>query len=174
TFAKWPVGSEVFYHIDAPNNDGLSNECVIDDIVNGANAWSDVTAGINLTHNINPGSGVVGLNEVNDIIMRDESNGSAIAVTYTWYLRKGRQIVEFDMLFYDETWTFYSLSCSPGSCDGDPYGFYIETIATHEFGHGIGIDHNRCPESIMYPYADNCMTNTLTVDDEACVSNLYK
>ncbi len=171
TFAKWPVGSEIPYHIDAPNNDGLSHDCVINDIVNGANAWGDVTAGINLIYDDTAGYGVVGLNEVNDIIMRDESSGGAIAVTYTWYYRKGRQIVEFDMLFYDKDWTFFSLSCSPNSCNG---GFYVETIATHEFGHGIGIDHNRCQTSIMYPYADYCATNTLTTEDEACVSNLYK
>jgi hypothetical protein len=171
TFAKWPVGSIVPYHIDAPNNDGLSNNCVVNDIVNGANAWSDVSAGINLTHDPSAGYGAVVQNYINDIIMRPESSGSAIAVTYTWYLRKGRQIVEFDMLFYDEIWTFFSLSCSSGSCDG---GFYVETIATHEFGHGIGIDHNRCQTSIMYPYADYCTNNTLTTEDETCVSNLYK
>lgn len=171
TFAKWPVGSDVFYHIDAQNNDGLSKNCVIDDIVNGANAWSDAAAGINLSYDSGPGYGAVAQNWINDIIMRPESSGSAIAVTYTWYYRKGRQIIEFDMLFYDKIWTFFSLSCAPDSCDG---GFFVETIATHEFGHGLGIDHNRCQTSIMYPYADYCATNTLSTDDEGCVSNLYK
>jgi len=171
TFAKWPLGSDVYYHIDAPNNDGLSNNCVINDIVAGANSWSDFTTGINLYYDNNPGYGAVFQNWINDIIMRPTSSGSAIAVTYTWYYKKGRQIIEFDMLFYDAAWIFFSLSCSPESCDG---GFYVQTIATHEFGHGIGIDHNRCTTSIMYPYADWCMTNTLTAEDESCVINLYK
>jgi hypothetical protein len=161
----------VSYHINAPNNDGLSNNCVINDIVNGGNAWSNVTSGINLFYDSSPGYGVIDQNWINDIIMRPVSSGSAIAVTYTWYYRKGKQIIEFDMLFYDEIWTFFSLSCSPTACND---GFYVETIATHEFGHGIGIDHNRCQTSIMYPNADYCATNTLTNEDETCVSNLYK
>ena len=67
------------------------------------------------------------------------------------------------------TWPFFSRNGGE-SCSG---GFFYQTIATHEFGHAVGIDHNRCADSIMYPYASYCETNTLTAADLACLAKLY-
>lgn len=169
TFAHWPEPN-VLYYINPDNDDGLTQNCVKSDINAGAAAWNSASS-INLTFDGTIGSTQVNQNFINEIFFRDTASGSTIAVTYTWYYRKGRRIVEFDMVFYDGAWEFSSLTCR----DGCSLGFFVQTIAAHEFGHAIGIDHNRCKTSIMYPYADRCADNTaLSDDDIACVSNLYK
>ncbi len=169
TFAHWPE-TEVPYYINPANNDINNPDCVTDDIIAGAEAWNSESS-INLTFAGTTATKVVDHNYTNEIFFRDEASGSTIAVTYTWYTRRGRKIVEFDMVFYDGAWEFFSLTCGNGCIEG----FFVQTIAAHEFGHGIGIDHNRCKTSIMYPYAEFCAENTaLSDDDKACVSNLYK
>ena len=113
---------------------------------------------------------VVSSSNANAIFFRDDPSGSTIAVTYTWYTKRGG-ITAFDMVFYDSC-DFFSLSESCNSvCDT---GFYLRTIAAHELGHAIGLDHNRCQSSLMYPYASYCEENLLSPDDTACVQNLYQ
>ncbi len=167
TFARW-LNTDVLYHINPANND-VSGNCAVGDIVDGAGAWNSACK-INLIYDKSPGAGTVAPNYINDIFFRPESSGSTIAVTYTWYYRKTREIIEFDMVFYDGAWKFFGLHCDGGCFQG----FYIQTIATHELGHAIGIDHNRCTTSIMYPYASYCETNALSAEDAACASSLYK
>lgn len=170
TFAHWPE-PDVPYYINTLNNDNMSSVCVEDDIVEGATAWNSTSGNISLNFSGNTSGDNVDPSDENIVFFRDEKSGSTIAVTYTWYTRKGKKIVAFDMVFYDGAWRFFSLNCSPGDCNE---GFYVQTIATHEFGHAIGIDHNRCKTSIMYPYASYCDTNTeLSSDDNACAANLY-
>ncbi len=99
------------------------------------------------------------------IFFRQTKRGSTIAVTYTWYNTRTRAISEFDMLFYAGAWKFFASGCSGG--------FYLDVIATHELGHAIGINHNNCTSSIMYPYANYCTTALLSQDDVNCVRSLY-
>lgn len=167
TFASWPQPN-VPYYVN-PSNHDVTRACAINDINAGASLWNDVS-GINMTYSGTTGDAEVSQNFRNVIFFREAASGSTIAATYTWYTRRGRQIVEFDMIFYD-SWQFYSFVCAGGSCNDD--GFYIEIIAAHELGHAIGIDHNRCQSSIMYPYADYCGTSLLSPDDTACAAKLY-
>lgn len=172
TFAHWP-DPNVPYYINPDNDDISKDNCVNGDIIAGAASWNS-ESNINLNYAGTTGTKIVEQNFTNEIFFRDAKSGSTIAATYVWYYRKGRRIIEFDMVFYDGAWKFSSLTSSKckDSCDG---GFYVQTIGTHELGHAIGIDHNRCKTSIMYPYAGFCDENTvLSADDKACVSNLYK
>lgn len=166
TFASWPL-NDVPYYINPANND-MSDPWAEADIVSGAGEWNSVS-GISLFCIGFTGTDVVNQNFNNEIFFRSVSSGDTIAVTYTWYYRKGKQIIEFDMVFYDY-WNFFSLENAPGSCDG---GFYLKVIAAHELGHAIGIDHNQCLDSIMYPYAVYCGDELLSPDDAACAIKLY-
>jgi hypothetical protein len=166
TFAKWS-SPDVAYFIN-PNGGDMSGDCVIGEIGASASAWNDVS-GINLQYAGLTTFAKIDSSDGNIIFFRDDPSGSTIAVTYIWYTKKGG-ITAFDMVFYDK-WDFFALlgSCKQ-NCGG---GFYLEPIAAHEFGHAIGLDHNRCQDSLMYPYADYCEDGLLSPNDEACVQSLY-
>ena len=59
-------------------------------------------------------------------------NSNVIAVTSVWYTRTTKEIVEFDMLF--NTAFEWSTSIKP-----DPDKMDLQNIATHEFGHAVGL-----------------------------------
>jgi hypothetical protein len=53
--------------------------------------------------------------------------------------------------------------------------FDIQTIATHEIGHMLGLDHSGLGDAVMYPYGDTGVSGsaTLSVDDAAGIAFLY-
>jgi hypothetical protein len=161
TYAAWP-NPHVAYKVNIAGADGDENNA-LKDIQAGAAAWGGV-----LFYDGSSSQSGAEYNGENTVSFYGGASGSAIAVTYLWYNKRTKTMLEFDMYFF-EVWPFFSLSGSE-PCSG---GFYYQTIATHEFGHAVGIDHNRCAESIMYPYASYCGTNTLTADDVACLAKLY-
>jgi hypothetical protein len=166
TFARWTT-EPAFYYVNPANKD-MSPACAVDDINAGAASWSQA---FNLQYAGATAASRVKQNYINEIFFRKGKSGSTIAVTYTWYYRSTGQIIEFDMAFYDGAWDFVPLtgSCRT-TCNG---GFYLRTIAAHELGHGIGLDHNNCTTSIMYPYADYCETNQPDSADLACAKTIY-
>ena len=163
TYAAWP-SPPVDYMVDTDGAD-VPDQNALNDIEMGAAAWGDV-----LHYAGDAQYRVAAYNGENSVFFNDVSSGSAIAVTYLWYNKKAKVMLEFDMYFFEEAWKFYSLTRGD---DCSNSGFYYQTIATHEFGHAVGIDHNRCASSIMYPYASFCGTNTLTAEDQACLDRLY-
>jgi hypothetical protein len=104
---------------------------------------------------------------VNLVVFRNASSGSAIATTYWW--SSGSRIVDADIVFWDGAFRFFSGSTG---CSG---GFYIEDIAAHEFGHALGLGHSTVTGTTMYPSVSSCnATNrTLDADDIAGVQALY-
>ncbi len=164
TIAGW-AGYPVPYFVNPNCSDIGSN--VKTDIENGAREWVVSGKEILICAGTTPSTNIA-YNRKNEVFFDNSSSGNAIAATYMWYSRKGGQMLEFDMIFYDAAWTFFSGST------GCTYGFYVQTIAAHEFGHAVGLDHNRCTSSLMYPYADFCETNTATADDLACLAKLYQ
>jgi len=165
TFAHWTTKSALYY-INPDNND-MPSGCAISDIGAGAASWGSA---FNLEFKGQTTASRVTQNYVNEIFFRKGKSGRTIAVTYTWYYTSTGQIIEFDMAFYDGAWTFVPFTCSQTACNG---GFFLRTIAAHELGHGIGLDHNNCTSSIMYPYADYCETNLPDANDIACAKTIY-
>jgi hypothetical protein len=168
TFAKWPSMTVPFYI--NPTNKDMSTDCAVNEITAGAISWNAIS-GINLQFSGETDTAIIKSDYENVIFFRDDPSGSTIAVTYIWYTKKSGTITAFDMIIYD-SWAFFGLggSCS-STCNND--GFYLQPIATHELGHAIGLDHNRCQSSIMYPYASYCEDESLSGDDATCVQGLY-
>lgn len=165
TFARWPSNSATF--LLNPNCNDMTSDCTYSEIDRGAGDWQP-------TFNLVIG-GTTSMTRVkqdyqNIVFFRKARDRSTIAVTYTWYNRTTGIIIEFDMMFYDG-WKYFSFnnSCT-SACNG---GFYLSVIAAHEFGHAIGLDHNGCQDSIMYPYADYCDSSLVQEIDRSCAQTIY-
>jgi len=104
---------------------------------------------------------------INLIMFRNAASGSAIATTYTWF--SGTRMLEADMVFWDGGFQFFTGS------SGCSNGFYIEDIATHEFGHALGLGHSTLGSATMYPSISTCsqQSRSLDPDDIAAVLALY-
>jgi len=156
------------YRLNPANQDGLPIAAVEASVKNGADTWQ-VQSGAPVGFQFAGLStdNTVSLDSTNLVMFRNESNGAAIATTYTWM--SNSNIIEFDMVFWDAGFTFYTGSTG---CAG---GFYIEDIAAHEFGHALGMAHSTVPSATMFPSTPPCNTSlrTLADDDIAGIRSLY-
>ena len=159
--------SPVSYYINPANMD-LPTAAIEPAIRAGAVAWQQ-QSGANFsfafagystqTTNTNDG--------INLIMFRNASSGSAIATTYTWF--SGTALIDADMVFWDAGFQFFT------GTSGCANGFYIEDVATHEFGHALGLGHSTVASATMYPSISTCsqQSRTLDPDDIAAVLSLY-
>jgi hypothetical protein len=159
--------SPVPYYINTANMD-LPGSAIEPAIRAGADAWR-VQSGANFafafagfsTQATNTNDGI------NMIMFRNEASGSAIATTYTWF--SGTRLIDADMVFWDAGFQFFT---GASGCSG---GFYIEDVATHEFGHALGLGHSTVAGATMYPSISTCsqQSRSLDSDDIAGVLSLY-
>ncbi len=104
---------------------------------------------------------------INLVMFRNASSGSALATTYMW--SSGARMLDADIVFWDAGFQFFTGS---SGCSG---GFYIEDVATHEFGHALGLGHSTIATATMYPSISTCsqQSRSLDADDIAGVLALY-
>ena len=162
----WPVRT-VPYYVNAANLDIDPSEAEAA-IRAGAETWAtQSSAGIALTYaGTTTGSSIVN-NGRNEVFFRNDSNGSAIATTYSWY--SGSSIIDTDIVFWDAAFTFFS---GTAGCSG---GFYIEDVVAHEFGHALGLGHSADSTATMYASASYCSQSfrVLASDDIAGIESIY-
>jgi hypothetical protein len=164
--ATWsPV--PVPYYINTTNLDlpGVAAESAMQA---GANVWANQSgASVGFTYMGSSTQTTTGFDQLNLVVFRNASSGSAIATTYWW--SSGSHIIDADIVFWDAAFLFFSGSTG---CAG---GFYIEDIAAHEFGHAIGMGHTDITGATMYPSVSTCSqgNRTLEADDIAGARFLY-
>ncbi len=90
-----------------------------------------------------------------------------IAVTPITYNVGTGAILDADIIFNGDDHSF--------STDKSGGTFDVQSIATHEVGHFLGLDHAASLASTMYPYAETARTvaRSLTADDIGGVSEIY-
>jgi hypothetical protein len=76
----------------------------------------------------------------NELVMAGPENfdSGVIAVCYTWYYTDTNEIFQFDIAF--NTYFNWGDADSDGNDVGDPNVMDLQNIATHELGHGFGLD----------------------------------
>lgn len=165
---KWKV-QQVPYYVN-PQTPDLTPEEVVAAIQTAADAWSmQSDASIRFQFAGTTASTVNGMDRVNNVIFRNESNGSTLAATYYWYSTSTGEMVDFDMIFYDAGYRFFT---GTDTCSS---GYYVEDVGTHEFGHALGLGHSSVSTATMVQGQGSCSTwkRSLDPDDVAGVESLY-
>lgn len=142
----------VNYSINTGNPQGLPQSFITSAISTAAETWDSATSKelFNNTYTIDSGAQYGVRDNKNSIVFGSYSNSNVIAVTSIWFTRYGKQIVEFDMLF-NTYFTWGDATVNPAVMD-------LQNIATHELGHGAGLDDIyavSCSTVTMYGYSDN-------------------
>jgi hypothetical protein len=164
---KWGI-SQIPYYINPVNGD-MSETDAITAIQAAAMNWtSQSNAAISLYYMGRTSGSSLTKNDRNEVFFRNASAGSTAAEVYWWYDSNYR-LVEADMVFYDGGFRFF-----PGS-SGCASGLYLEDVATHEFGHVLGLGHSSVSTATMAPSVQWCSmaTRSLDGDDLAGVEALY-
>lgn len=107
-----------------------------------------------------------------NIIAWGRTQGTALAVTYTWYYTASGVVAETDTIFNKKfNWGWGDTQCLEGVYDA-------QDILTHELGHWMGLDDeysSNFTENTMYGYGSpaEIKKDTLTTGDKAGVTAIY-
>jgi Matrixin len=162
--------SQVPYYVNPANISGLAATDIVNDLSIAAATWptqANIPTQLAYAGSTTASSAV--LDYKNNVFFRNDSNGSAGATTYWWYDGSGH-LVDFDMIFWESGYLFF---VNNSGCHDN--GEYIQDLATHEFGHALGLAHTTVATATMYPYNTYCDTTweTLDSDDVVGIQSLY-
>jgi len=166
--ASWSA-RQVPYYINPANSD-VPEAAAEAAIQQGAAAWSmQSNADFSFSYAGRTSNSSVAYNGRNEVFFRNTTNGGLVAETYYW-TDSSNHLVDADIIFYDAAYPF--ATASTGCPSG---GVYIESFATHEFGHMLGLGHSSVPTATMYPTGSYCSLDWtyLDPDDIAGVEALY-
>lgn len=174
---KWKNAGASSFVVDTSNGEGLSESDVLSAVGLAGDTWAAAPGGAGLLASGGSESGLSAdwdnPDGRNEIVFGDVPYANAIAVTIVWGIFGGRpsqrEIVEFDMIFDDVDFD-WSIGGSATTMD-------LQNIATHEFGHAVGLGdlYNSCTQETMYGYSTEGETKKCTLEpgDEAGLLALY-
>ena len=138
----------------------------------GFEAWEEIEdSAITFSYGGTTGTHIAALDYTNVISFQDDSydfGSDTLAVTLVFSRPdiQGRQIVDADILFNPNR--IFSMDGAPGTTD-------LESVAVHEVGHLLGLDHTAIVSATMNPQAGSGVTffRVLQTDDRIGCSVLY-
>lgn len=146
--------------------------------VNGINTWN--AGGVNVVTAV---SGSVAYRQgdgVSDMIFSDPlriCTGTCLAATLTGYYSTSTtgtcgslnvvKVTDADVAF---NLSYNYTTVAQGSCSSE---IYLESVATHEVGHVIGLAHSNTSSALMYPSVSYCNNKQLASDDYSGRNALY-
>jgi len=171
TFATWDANTPVNYVINTKNRQKLSATFITSTIFASAETW-DIETGTELFSNTYTISPIVryGRFDGKNAIVLDTAPVGTIAVTSIWYYTISKQIVEFDIKF--------NTNYKWGDAVVNPAVMDLQDIATHELGHGVGLNdmyNGACNQVTMYGYGSygEIIKRTLEAPDIEGLLSLY-
>ncbi|GAB4322886.1 MAG: hypothetical protein Kow0010_03900 [Dehalococcoidia bacterium] len=156
----WPSHSATWAYNPSGKPGGLTGDDAA--VLAGALTWNNSPAAFTFSGGGTTGAGTGacsggGLDGLNTVGWRSQS-GTVLAVTCTWFTTSTQPftVVEFDMEF-DPRWEWTT---------GTPISFDVQSVATHEFGHALGLGHSEHASAVMYAtYPQGANKQQLTQDD---------
>lgn len=154
-------GTPIKYVINPKNPQGLSQEFVTFAISTSAETWDAATPRelFDNSYTIDTRAKFGRRDNKNAIVFGRYYYPWAIAVTGYWFNSATGQIYESDMLF--------NTNYMWGDATIDPSKMDLQNIATHEFGHVVGMDDiydSACSEVTMYGYSGYGETKERTLE----------
>jgi hypothetical protein len=161
------------YKIDASGS-GLALTAVKSVIEASFETWDLATSTTNVfadAGSTGAAGSLAATNGFNEICFRSVSESRTIAVTYIWYNRFTKAVIEVDTVFN----TYYTWTISSGGVAGT---MDLQNIATHEFGHWLVLDDlytQPAAEQTMYGYGREAETKKCTLEsgDVAGIEKIY-
>ncbi|MDP2926325.1 MAG: matrixin family metalloprotease [Nanoarchaeota archaeon] len=170
TGVKWNT-LPVSYYINPKNPQGLSQGFITSAISTSAETWDSATTPelFNDTYKVDS-SVRYGKQDFKNTLAFGSTGRGIIAVTRYWYYPSTMQLVEFDILF-NTRYKWGNAALNPSLMD-------LQNIATHELGHGVGLDDiytSSCNQVTMYGYSTNGETikRTLETPDVTGLQTIY-
>ena len=171
TKIKWTV-LPVSYEINPTNPQGLAEAFVTTAVSASAETWDAATSKelMNDAYTVDYTAAYGVQDYKNAITFGDYPTAGVIAVTSVWYNPTTKAIVEFDIMFNTD-WTWGDAIVDTSTMD-------LQNIATHEFGHGVGLADvydSACSAVTMYGYSDygEIIKRTLENPDITGLLKLY-
>lgn len=154
----------------APNSVGSANLSTIAN--NAFTQWQNVIGSKVTFHN--DGTTSTDRNRLDgvNLVAWGRTQGSALAVTYTWFNSTTNTVVENDTIFNKK----FAWGWSTNTCNSSYYD--AQDILTHETGHWVGLDDEYTSayiDNTMYGYGSKgeIKKDTLTTGDVSTASSLY-
>lgn len=167
---KWPVAFTDI-KMDTDNLDGLTQPFFDSAITRVASEYNNAVVNQTIFGNYsftpliitNPGSP----NGMNEIYFSVIESSSTIAHAIIHLVPETQEIMECDISF-NVLFEFGDGSSNSAVIDW-------ESVLAHEVGHCMGLAHNQCTSSTMFPSAGagEITKRDLSSDDEACINSLY-
>jgi hypothetical protein len=188
--SHWEFGAfEVTWRLNPRTRENVNGERSVEEVVQASfNTWTEApNTALSVMRGDNTDATSAGFNRnstsnfnlicfVCDSDQFGENSGTlALAMTFTatavgqddghgGRARAVGQIVDADIIFNPTSGVQWSTGDAPGQD--------LQTVATHEIGHFLGLDHSAVVRAMMFPFAPPIMQR-LSYDDVAGISTTY-
>lgn len=156
------VNQETFPETDDSRQD------ILQAIINAGNTWSEVpSAAFSFRYAGSTEVTTRGYDGVSAVVFSGELPENVSGLASYWYSPNTGRILEADMTLNQN---------APIDASGSPESreYDLQSIALHEFGHWLSLDHDSNPNAIMYErYTSGTLRRTLDTSDIDRISNLY-
>jgi hypothetical protein len=172
---KWPT-SNVTWVLDATQGSNVTGARSLSTVMQASfDAWDAVSTanvafarGADAVSSINAGDNINVVKVNLSPAAYVTAAGSALGLTLTNYSLVTGAILDADIIF-DPTISYSTDTVTPGT------HYDLQSVATHEIGHMLGLDHSTVLSATMFPRvsAGVSLPRALSSDDIAGVSSIY-